>query len=100
MRYNKYYKYYIFYIYNTFTYIGLRIMKYISLPLFILSFLIGMVYIYMSSPPNRSILIYPTVDNNGKFQYIDKAENCFTFEAKEDKCPFNTGSLKKIPIQV
>jgi len=59
-----------------------------------------MVYIYMSSPPTRSILIYPTVDNNSKFQYIDKAENCFTFEAKEDKCPFNTGSLKKIPIQV
>jgi len=59
-----------------------------------------MVYIYMSSPPTRNILIYPTVDNNSKFQYIDKAENCFTFEAKENKCPFNTGSLKTIPIQV
>ena len=54
----------------------------------------------MSSPPTRNILIYPTVDNNSKFQYIDKAENCFTFEAKENKCPFNTGTLKTIPIQV
>jgi hypothetical protein len=53
----------------------------------------------MSSPPTRNILIYPTVDNNIKFQYIDKAENCFTFEAKENKCPFNTGPLKTIPIQ-
>ena len=51
-------------------------MKYISLPLFIFSFLIGMLYLYMSSPPTRNILIYPTVDNNSKFQYIDKAENC------------------------
>jgi len=75
-------------------------MKYISIPVFIVSFLIGMVYIYMSSPPTRSILVYPTVDNINKFQYIDKAENCFTFETKEDKCPFNTGPLKKIPIQV
>lgn len=75
-------------------------MKYISLPLFIFSFLIGMVYLYMSSPPTRNILIYPTVDNNSKFQYIDKAENCFTFEAKENKCPFNPGTLKTIPIQV
>lgn len=75
-------------------------MKYISVPIFIISFLIGMVYIYMSSPPTRSILVYPTVDNINKFQYIDKAENCFTFETKEDKCPFNTGPLKKIPIQV
>lgn len=75
-------------------------MKYISIPLFIFSFVIGMVYIYMSNPPQRNILIYPTVDNNNKFQYQDKAENCFTFEATEQKCPFNTGSLKPIPIQV
>jgi hypothetical protein len=75
-------------------------MKYISIPIFVLSFLIGMVYIYISSPPTRSILVYPTVDNSNKFQYIDKAENCFTFAAKEEKCPFNTGPLKTIPIQV
>jgi hypothetical protein len=74
-------------------------MKYISIPIFIISFLIGMVYIYISSPPTRSILIYPTVDNVNKFQYIDKAENCFSFDAKEAKCPFNTGPLKTIPIQ-
>ena len=71
----------------------------ISIPVFILSFAIGMVYIYMSSPPTRNILIYPTVDNSSKFQYVDKAENCFSFDAKEAKCPFNTGPLKTIPIQ-
>jgi hypothetical protein len=53
----------------------------------------------MSSPPTRSILVYPTVDNNKNFQYIDKADNCFTFDANEEKCPFNTGPLKTIPIQ-
>jgi hypothetical protein len=75
-------------------------MKYISVPVFIISFLLGMVYIYISAPPTRKILIYPTVDNESKFQYKDKAENCFTFVVKEEKCPYNTGSLKKIPIQV
>lgn len=75
-------------------------MKYISIPIFIISFIIGMVYIYMSNPPTRSILIYPTVDNNNKFQYKDKADNCFNFAAKEEKCPFNPGTLKTIPIQV
>jgi hypothetical protein len=75
-------------------------MKYISLPVFIISFLLGMVYIYISAPPTRKILIYPTVDNQSNFQYKDKAENCFTFVAKEETCPYNTGSLKKIPIQV
>ena len=75
-------------------------MKYISLPLFFLSFLIGMVYIYMSNMPQRSILIYPTVDNSSNFQYKDRGDNCFTFVATENKCPYNTGSLKTIPIQV
>ena len=75
-------------------------MKYISLPVFFITFIIGMVYIYISAPPTRNILIYPSVDNNSKFQYVDKAENCFMFEAKEEKCPFNEGTLKKIPIQV
>ena len=64
-------------------------MKYISIPIFLLSFIIGMVYIYMSNPPTRSILIYK-----------DKADNCFNFAAKEEKCPFNPGTLKTIPIQV
>jgi hypothetical protein len=74
-------------------------MKYISIPVFIISFLIGMIYIYISSPPTRNILIYPTVDNIDKFQYVDKAENCFKFDPKEENCPYNTGPLKKIPIQ-
>ena len=75
-------------------------MKYISIPIFIISFLIGMVYIYLSNPPTRSITIYPTIDNVGKFQYKDRADNCFTFIPNEKKCPFMSNSIKKIPIQV
>ena len=75
-------------------------MQYISIPLFIVSFLIGMVYIYLSNPPTRSITIYPTIDNVGKFQYKDRADNCFAFIPTEKKCPFMSNSVKKIPIQV
>jgi hypothetical protein len=75
-------------------------MKYISIPLFIASFLIGLIYIYLSNPPTRNITIYPTIDNVGKFQYIDRADNCFTFIPNEKKCPFMSNSIKKIPIQV
>ena len=71
-------------------------MKYISIPLFILSFMLGMVYIYLSNPPQRSILIYPTVDNNNNFQYKDKADQCFDLSAKLVDC---TNSAKNIPIQ-
>jgi hypothetical protein len=75
-------------------------MKYISVPLFIASFFIGMVYIHLSNPPTRSITIFPTIDNVGKFQYKDQADNCFTFIPNEKKCPFMSNSIKKIPIQV
>ena len=74
-------------------------MKYISIPIFIISFIIGMVYIYMSNPPTRSILIYPTVDNNNKFQYKDKADNCFTLDSKEVKCPTDSSKITNIPVQ-
>lgn len=75
-------------------------MKYISLPLFILSFLIGIIYIYLSNQPTRDILIYPTVDNQDIFQYIDRAKNCFSFIPTDVKCPINTSSVKTIPIQI
>jgi len=75
-------------------------MQSISIPLFIVSFLIGMVYIYLSNPPTRTITIYPTIDNLGKFQYKDRADNCFAFIPNEKKCPFMSNSIKKIPIQV
>ena len=75
-------------------------MKYLSIPLFIISFIVGMLYIYLSNPPTRQILIYPTIDNANTFQYKDKAQNCFTFIPHEKKCPFMSNSIKKIPIQV
>jgi hypothetical protein len=75
-------------------------MKYISIPVFILSFLIGLVYIHLSNAPTRNITIYPTIDNMGKFQFVDQAENCFKFIPHEKKCPFMSNSIKQIPIQV
>ena len=75
-------------------------MKYISIPLFVLSFIIGIVYIHLSNPPTRNIMIYPTIDNVGKFQYKDRAGNCFAFVPHEKKCPFISNSVKQIPIQV
>jgi len=74
-------------------------MKYISLPIFLISFLIGIFYIYLSNPQTREIIIYPTIDNKSKFQFMDKASNCFTFNPSEIKCPM-VGNVKNIPIQV
>ena len=73
--------------------------KYISLKVFIASLSIGLLFAYLSTPPPTIIHVYPTPDNVDKFQYMDKAKNCFKFEATEVKCPANKKSIKKIPIQ-
>jgi hypothetical protein len=43
--------------------------------------------------------VYPTPDNVNTLEYIDKANNCFRFEAKEVNCPSDKSSIKDIPIQ-
>ena len=75
-------------------------MKYISIKLFILSFLVGMLFIYLSSPENRSVVVYPTTDNKEMFQYRDMAHNCFSINPNVIKCPYLDNTVKVIPPQV
>jgi hypothetical protein len=75
-------------------------MKYLSIKTFILSFLVGMLFIFLSSPSHRSVVVYPTVDNQDKFQYKDMADNCFTFKPNVIKCPYLDNNVSVIPPQV
>jgi len=71
----------------------------ISWPAFIVSFIIGVCYIYMSSPKQRVVTVYPTQDNESYFNFRDKAHNCFRFEHDMQACPDNDDDLKTIPMQ-
>ena len=71
--------------------------KFINFRVFSLSFFIGLVFIYLSSGPTETILVYPTPFNYAKMEYIDKAGNCFIYNPKKVKCPPH--GVKKIPIQ-
>ena len=75
-------------------------MKYISIKLFILSFLIGMLFIHLSSPSQRSVIVYPTTDNKDIFQYKDMAHNCFSINPNIIKCPYLDNTVTVIPSQV
>lgn len=72
-------------------------MKYIHFPAFIIAFIIGLIFVRLSSSPTETVIVYPTPENAGTIEYKDKAGNCFIFKAKEFACP-KTG-MKKIPIQ-
>jgi len=74
--------------------------KYISIQVFIISFFIGGLIVYLQSPLREKIFVYPTPYNNKDIEYKDKNDNCFMFKYKEVKCPLDKQNIKKIPMQM
>jgi hypothetical protein len=72
--------------------------RFISLPVFLISLAIGLLFVYLSSPAPTAIFVYPTPDNAGQIHYKDKAGTCFKFDSHEVMCP-KDGSAKTIPAQ-
>lgn len=75
------------------------ILNYISIPVFLLSFAIGLFFIYILGPEFKTIYIYPSPENVDKILFKDKADNCFYFDEQKVKCPKNESLISTIPIQ-
>jgi hypothetical protein len=76
------------------------LLHYISLPIFLISFAIGLFFIYILGPEMKTIYIYPSPENVDKVLFKDKADNCFLFEEKNIECPKDETKIFGIPIQV
>lgn len=61
-------------------------MSYISVPIFIISFAIGIFCVYMTNPPKEVIYVYPTPDNINQIQYKDRANQCYEYTYQEVAC--------------
>jgi hypothetical protein len=75
------------------------ILNYISIPIFLLSFTIGLFFTYVLGPELKTIYVYPSPENVDRILFKDKAENCFYFEEEIVKCPKDKSLISKIPIQ-
>ena len=75
------------------------ILNYISLPVFLISFAIGIFFVYILGPEIKHIYIYPSPENVDKVLFKDKADNCFYFEEKTVACPKDESLISSIPIQ-
>ena len=72
---------------------------YISLPVFLVSFAVGLFFAYILGPETKTIYIYPSPESIGKVLFKDKADNCFYFEEKIVECPSDETKISTIPIQ-
>lgn len=71
-------------------------LKYISIPVFLASLALGVLFIYLWGDELHPVYMFPTPENVGKILYKDKADNCFSYNYKETQC---TSDAEDIPIQ-
>lgn len=72
-------------------------LSFLNIPVFMLSFLFGIIYMFAIVPPKKEIIVYPTDDNTKLFQFKDKVSNCFHLQPSNTKC---SKDVEEIPIQI
>tara|TARA_Y100000591_G_scaffold270835_1_gene245821 strand:- start:522 stop:746 length:225 start_codon:yes stop_codon:yes gene_type:complete len=74
-------------------------MKFISIPVFIVSLAVGLFFVYVYTPGPKVIYIYPTPDNVDDIQYKDKSGSCHKYQAKNVECPVDEKKITETPVQ-
>jgi hypothetical protein len=78
----------------------MSILKFINIPVFIISLAIGFFFVYIFNPDKRKIYVYPTPDNVDTIQYKDETGTCFEFKDSKVGCPAKESDIAKIPAQL
>lgn len=71
-------------------------MKYINLPVFLISLAAGLFFVYMTNSPGQDIFVFPNPDTINNVQYKDKTNTCFEFREREIPC---TSDAKEYKVQ-
>lgn len=77
----------------------MKLDKFISIPIIIISFALGLFIIYITGPTNKKIYVYPTPENIENYLWRDNANNCYKWNIKEVSKPKNENLIKSIPVQ-
>lgn len=74
-------------------------LKFINIPVFIISLAIGLLLVYLFDTEKRVIYVYPKPDNIDTLLYKDATGTCFAPKQKKVSCPKDESELSKIPAQ-
>lgn len=73
--------------------------KYINFSYFIISFAVGIFFVYLTDLDPRIIRVYPTPETVDALLYKDKAGVCFEMSPTEVNCPEDSKKISVIPPQ-
>lgn len=76
-----------------------KIFKIISFKIFIASFLMGLLFLYLMGPQNKKVYVYPSPQTVDRAIFQDKAEQCFLYKEENVDCPLNKKDISMIPVQ-
>lgn len=65
---------------------------------FFLSFAIGLLIVYVITPPPQIVVKFPSPFNAGNITYRDKVDSCFVYKADKTSCPRDTTLIKEQPV--
>ena len=74
-------------------------MKFISVPVFIISLAIGLFLAYITTPDPGVIYVYPNPDTEESILFKDKSDTCFKYISKNIKCPNDITKIRSYNIQ-
>lgn len=64
---------------------------------FFLAFSIGIVVVYLSTPPPQIVYKFPTPYNAGKVVYRDAMDTCYKFKVDKVTCPDDKNLIREQP---
>jgi len=73
---------------------------YIHWPVFFVSLVVGTVFVYLSSAATKTVFVYPTPENVGRYVYLDEVGTCYQFQPSRRECKNDDPTLKDIPAQI
>jgi len=72
--------------------------KYFNFQYFIISFALGMLFVYMYKPKTEIIFKFPNPNNVDKIIYNDKNDTCYKYNFEEKDCKDVDSKIKEHPI--
>lgn len=71
-----------------------NVLKCIDPFVFLIALFVGLLYTYITTPPPRVVIKYPTPFNIKDTVYVDENKVCYKYMIKEVECPSDKSKIK------